>query len=193
MRGLAGAFVAGLALLAMPAGAAAQSDQQQMRVRGYLEHGLQRHAALGYARQSAVADVVAPLRLDHPYLWSVYLSAGTTYRVYGACDDNCADLDMEIYGGDGHLVDRDTARDDTPYVQITPARSGRVYVRIWLYSCRADACYVAARVVAGGTAAPRERVEAPAAAAPQEPDEADKPAAEDTVEQKRAGKERTPA
>jgi hypothetical protein len=58
---------------------------------------------------------------------------------------------MEIYGADGNLIDRDQAADDTPYVQITPAQSGRAYVRVWVYACSAEPCYAAMRVVSGGT------------------------------------------
>jgi hypothetical protein len=96
-----------------------------------------------------------PLHLDRPYLWSVYLREGVNYRVYGACDDDCSDLDMELYGADGNLVDRDVAVDDVPYVQITPTQSGRHYVRIWVYACAAEPCFTAARVVSGGAPAPR--------------------------------------
>jgi len=156
MRGLLMALGAGLAVLAASAGAVAQDAGSERQVRAYLEHGLARHAALGYAGDPTVPDLVAPLRLDHPFVWPVYLVGGQTYRIYGACDDDCADLDMEIYGADGNLADRDTAGDDTPYIQITPARSARAYVRIWLYACRAEPCYIAARVTTGGTPAPRE-------------------------------------
>ncbi|MGH6952370.1 MAG: hypothetical protein ACREH4_16015, partial [Vitreimonas sp.] len=152
MRTVLKALGAGLAFWAL-AGAAAAQDRQ---VRAYLEHGLQRHSPLGFASDTATADLVIPLRLDHPFLWTVNLRAGVTYRIYGACDDNCADLDMELYGLDGQLVDRDTRRDDTPYVQVTPVRSGRHNVRIWLYSCRAAACHAAARIVSGGRAQERE-------------------------------------
>ena len=156
MRGLLQAFVAAALALAGLTSAAAARDSDEQRVRGYLEHGMQRHAALGFVADTMVPDLLTPLHLDRPYLWSVYLVEGTTYRIYGACDDDCADLDMEVYGNDGNLADRDTARDDTPYVQITPPRSGRVYVRLWLYACRAERCMVTARVVSGGVAAPRE-------------------------------------
>jgi hypothetical protein len=92
-------------------------------------------------------------------LWSVYLREGLNYRVYGACDDDCSDLDMEIYGADGHLADRDVATNDTPYVQITASQSGRHYVRIWLYQCSNQPCFIAARVVEGGAPAPRAQTE----------------------------------
>ena len=163
MRDVLQALGAGLAFLALTGEAFAQDHEQQ--VRAYLEHGLQRHAPLGFSGD-ALPDLVTPLRLDHPYLWTVNLRAGVTYRIYGACDDNCADLDMELYGADGQLADRDVRRDDTPYVQITPVRSGRHNVRIWLYSCRAAGCYAAARVVSGGRAQDREAAAEPLSIAP---------------------------
>lgn len=150
---------AALAAAAVAGAASAQEDFRR-QVLGYLEHDLARHAAQGYAVERTVPDLVAPLELDRPYLWSVYLIEGVTYRVYAACDVDCADLDMEIYGADGTFVERDAARDDTPYVQLTPARTGRHYVRLWLYECSAEPCFVAARVVSGGR--PAERAAAPA-------------------------------
>ncbi|MDZ4693266.1 hypothetical protein [Terricaulis sp.] len=143
-----------LAVAAITGSAAAQDDHRRLTL-GYLEHGLQRHAALGYAPDRTVPDITESLELDRPFLWSVYLEAGVNYRVYGACDNDCSDLDMEIYGVDGRFIERDAARDDTPYVQLTPAQSGRHYVRLWLYECSAEPCWVAARVVSGGRPAGR--------------------------------------
>jgi hypothetical protein len=135
-------------LAGTPAAAQAAFETQ---VRAYLENGMGAHAALGYRRDQSNADIVVPLQLERPYLWSVYLREGITYRVYGACDNDCSDLDMEIYGADGHLADRDVATDDVPYVQVTPRQTGRHYVRIWLYQCSTAPCYAGARVVEGGT------------------------------------------
>ncbi|MBC7768816.1 MAG: hypothetical protein H7124_08510 [Phycisphaerales bacterium] len=151
MRGL---LLASAIAMALVTSASAQEDYRR-QVLGYLEHGLERHAAAGYAAERTVPDLITPLELGRPYLWSVYLLAGVNYRVYGACDDDCSDLDMEIYGADGDFAERDDARDDTPYVQITPASTGRHYVRLWLYACAAEPCYIAARVVSGGR--PTER------------------------------------
>lgn len=149
------ALCAGALLAALGApGAVAQDYESQ--VRGYLESGMGPHAERGYHRDRTIPDITVPLRLQHPYLWSVYLRAGENYRIYAACDNDCSDIDMEIYGADGNLVERDVAADDTPYVQITPAQSGRAYVRIWVYACENEPCYVAARVMVGGRPAERE-------------------------------------
>lgn len=152
MRG----FLAGFAAAAWIFGASASAqDDYRRQVIGYLEHGLAAHAAQGYSTERTVPDLVEPLQLDQPYLWSVYLLAGQNYRVYAACDNDCSDLDMEVYGADGRFIERDAARNDTPYVQLTPTTTGRHYVRLWLYACSAEPCYVAARVVSGGTPSAR--------------------------------------
>ncbi len=157
MGGWLKALCAGVAfaLVASATASAHDDDDYAAQVRSYLEAGMSTHAEHGYHRERGVADVVLPLQLNSPYLWPVQLRAGVNYRVYGACDNDCSDVDMEIYGSDGHLVDRDVASDDTPYVQITPTTSGRAYVRIWLYACQHEPCYVGARLVSGGTPAER--------------------------------------
>lgn len=154
MRGWDRALVcAGLAMMVLSAPAAAARDERA-QVRAYLEHGMAVHQAAGYARERVIPDLETPLWLDRPHLWPVNLQAGVAYRIYGACSDACADLDMEIYAADGAFVARDAARDDTPFVQITPTQSGPHYVRIWLYACAAEPCHVAARVMSGGPPSP---------------------------------------
>lgn len=148
MRNPLRALVAGAVLAAFAGGALAQDGAA--RVRAYLEYGMAAYESAGYARDRTIPDFAADLSLERPYVWSVFLRQGVTYRVYGACDDNCSDLDLEIYGADGRLEARDVARNDTPVVEITPAASGRHYVRLWLYACSAEFCAVAARVVAAG-------------------------------------------
>lgn len=150
------ALCAGAMLVGLGAPMAAFAGDDQADVRGYLESGMAPHAERGYRRDSSTPDLNVPLRLEHPYLWPIYLRAGENYRIYAACDEDCSDIDMEVYGADGDLVDRDTGGDDTPYVQITPVASGRAYVRLWVYACENEPCYTAARVMMGGR--PSERV-----------------------------------
>lgn len=164
MRRLVLGFGVACAIFAAGASAAFAQNEYADQARAYLEAGMEAHADHGYRRDASITDLVAPLRLEHPKLWAVRLRAGVNYRVYGACDNDCSDMDMEIYDTEGELVDRDVAIDDVPYVQITPTRTGLHFVRLWVFACENEPCYAAARVVAGGT--PTERaVEAPPAAA----------------------------
>ncbi len=151
MRGLLVALGAGLLLAAN----ASAQENHNAQVRAYLENGMAVHRGIGYSRDPGNPDVIVPLRLDHPFIWPVYLTRGANYRAYGACDDACSDLDLEIYDAAGNLADRDTAANDTPYVQITPTQTGRAYVRAWLYACGHEPCTVGLRLVSGGAAVPR--------------------------------------
>jgi hypothetical protein len=156
MKRLAIVFGAMCALLLAGAPEASAQNDYETQTRSYLEAGLAPHAALGYRRDNAVTDLVAPLRLERPKIWAVRLRQGVNYRVYGACDNDCSDLDMEIYDSEGELADRDVATNDTPYVQITPTQTGLHFVRLWVFTCENEPCYAAARVVSGGTPAERE-------------------------------------
>lgn len=151
MRGL----LAALGAVFVIAASSAAAQDRAAQVRAYLENGMAVHRGIGYSRDPGNPDVIVPLRLDHPFIWPVYLTRGVTYRAYGACDDACSDLDMEIYDAAGNLADRDTAANDTPYVQITPTQTGRAYVRVWLYACSGEPCTVGLRLVSGGAAVAR--------------------------------------
>jgi hypothetical protein len=134
--------------------------QSQTEARARLDEGMSPHAMRGYHRERSIPDIAETLAANAGFIWPVMLRAGVNYRIYGACDSKCDDLDLEIYGADGRLVDADTARDATPYVQITPAASGVHYVRFWIYACDQEPCSAAVRVLSGGEPAPRAHAQA---------------------------------
>lgn len=152
------AMVLGAACAFLMAGVSAASAQNEYedQVRSYLDAGLAAHSAHGYRADRSVSDLLAPLMLERPKIWAVRLRQGVNYRIYGACDNDCTDLDMEIYDTEGELTDRDVATNDTPYVQITPSRTGLHFVRLWVFTCQTEPCYAGARLVSGGTPADRE-------------------------------------
>jgi len=145
---------AAVAMLSLGA-AQAQDRSAAQQVADYLDTGMAPHAALGYAPEPSNMQVVQAIHTESAFLWLVYLRAGVHYRIYGACNDPCTDMDMEVYGADGVLADRDAATNDTPYVQISPITSGRHYVRLWIYACTQEPCTAGARVVSGGRLEPR--------------------------------------
>lgn len=139
-----------IAALAAFAGLAAHAQDYPSQVRAYLERGMAVHEARGYRADGAMQDIVISLRMGDSQLVPVMLERGRNYRVYAACDADCSDLDMEIYGADGAFVEKDIALDATPFVQITPRTSGRHYVRVWLAACESEPCFAALRLVSGG-------------------------------------------
>lgn len=72
--------------------------------------------------------------------FSLWLRAGADYSIRGTCDDDCPDLDLELRGPNGSVVDRDLLSDDIPIVETSPHRSGRYTVRIIMASCSIEPC-----------------------------------------------------
>lgn len=147
MRAFLTALIAAAAFLA---GASAYAQDYPAQVRTYLERGMAVHTARGYRADGALTDQIVSLRMGESKLIPITLQRGRNYRVYAACDADCSDLDMEIYGADGAFVEQDIALDATPFIQITPSATGAHYVRVWLAACESEPCFAAVRVVGGG-------------------------------------------
>lgn len=142
----AAALLAAGAAEAQPSATARASNDYQGQVRGYLDSQASKHTSEGFRREGAIQDLVAPLRLDGGMIWTVPLQRGVTYRIFGVCDNDCSDVDMEVYDARGGFVGRDIQTNDTPYVEITPTQDGVAFARIWLAACESEPCYVGARV-----------------------------------------------
>ncbi len=64
-----------------------------------------------------------------------------SYFVYGACDDDCYDIDLFGENDDGELVDLDEEDDDIPLLIILPGDSGRkLTVTLDMAGCDTDVC-----------------------------------------------------
>jgi hypothetical protein len=137
------AAVCGIAL--MTASTAAWADNQyEQAVRRYLDS---QHQIDGYSQDRGTADWVGALRSGQPQYWEVQLARGASYQIVGVCDQDCKDVDMEVYDSRGNTVGSDTLADDYPRVAFTPSASGTYSVKIWLHQCTSEPCYAAARVL----------------------------------------------
>jgi|GEM_PF-926779 len=74
--------------------------------------------------------------------WLVFnLDEDKSYFVYGACDDDCSDIDLTAEDGDGHQVDSDEQDDDAPVLLISSGEAGdELHVRASMATCEADVC-----------------------------------------------------
>jgi hypothetical protein len=147
--------LAAAAALAGPAWSQAQDQDATATVRSYLDDGAAPHAEQGHRalNREMIRTIAAD---DGSMLWPVQVRAGRNYVFYAACDNSCSDVDMEVYDVDGRRAEIDILPDDTPFVQLTPSRSGRAYVRVWLADCDKDACTVGARGMYGGRIVSRQ-------------------------------------
>ena len=78
---------------------------------------------------------------SHEFVFRI--DPGVRHTAYGACDDNCSDINLEARNASGSLVDKDVEDDEEPLVRILPgATDEQLRVRISLERCDAAACLV---------------------------------------------------
>jgi hypothetical protein len=123
----------------------AASGDYAGQVRSYLGAQATKHVSEGFTRDASIPDFVASIRVEGGVIWPVTLRRGVTYRLFAVCDNDCSDVDMDLYDAQGRFVGRDIAANDTPYVEITPTEDGVHYARIWLAACENEPCFVGAR------------------------------------------------
>jgi hypothetical protein len=68
------------------------------------------------------------------------LAAGRQYQIMGACDSDCSDMDLELYGPAGEPVASLQPEDEDFILPVTPARGGAFQVKVIMTACSADPC-----------------------------------------------------
>jgi len=155
MRVRTGLIGATTAALALAISGSAVSQDSESAVREYLDDAAATHTENGH--RASGSAMIASLDMHGALIRPVQVRAGRTYVFYAVCDDSCSDVDMEVYDVDGTMAEQDILPDDTPFVQLTPTRSGRAYVRVWLASCVSERCTVGTRTMYGGTRVERSQ------------------------------------
>jgi hypothetical protein len=69
------------------------------------------------------------------------LYEGVSYTIIGVCDEDCTDLDLELFDGNGNSIDSDYATDDIPIVEVTPAWDSKFSLQINMATCSNEPCY----------------------------------------------------
>jgi hypothetical protein len=68
------------------------------------------------------------------------LYAGYTYRILGACDSDCTDMDLIFYGQDGTVIVEDRGISAAPAIDVEITGSGDFRTEVRMYACGAGAC-----------------------------------------------------
>ena len=76
------------------------------------------------------------------------LQEGRRYTIIGVCDEDCGDLDLILYDGNGNTIDVDESSTDYPIVEVMPRWTGNFYVRADMYQCSVAPCYYGVGVFA---------------------------------------------
>ncbi|HEX8297993.1 MAG TPA: hypothetical protein VF594_02435 [Rubricoccaceae bacterium] len=131
-----GVLLAAFVLSAAPASAQNEYVQQVTR---YLEAARSVLSEDGYTRTRAYTT--ASLAEGTERTFTFPLQRNTNYVVTGACDNDCSDIDFWLYDNNNNLIDSDTAADDRPVVNVTPARNGTFRLKVRMHGCSSSPCY----------------------------------------------------
>lgn len=99
------------------------------------------HTALVKEGYGVTRYLVGSLFNDRADTWTFQFMAGRTYRIFGACDGDCRDIDLEVLGLDGKVIVKDTADDDMPVVTFDVTGTGDLKVKVSMYRCGEEPCF----------------------------------------------------
>ena len=135
MKALTLTFVALLALAARPSDAQAQEHAQL--VWKQLERAFTTVNGQGFGSLNYIIGRMGEGKTDS---WTLHFEKGTEYKIVGACDKDCSDLDIEILDGSDVLT-RDVLDDDAPVVSFSPKASGQLRVKVTMAKCSDEPCF----------------------------------------------------
>lgn len=124
----------------------ARDEQLRNLVIHYLDV-VQRDRGGGMVRTLDYDDGIVAIREAATEVFERRLAGGTTYRFIGACDNECADIDVTLKDASGTTLDSDAALDNTPVVTFTPEVDGVYQVELRMYRCSIEPCYAGLRVL----------------------------------------------
>lgn len=70
----------------------------------------------------------------------ISLNAGREYLMFGMCDGDCTDLDLQLFDSSGNKLDEDVLEDDSPILEFRVPSAGNHRIRVVMASCSADPC-----------------------------------------------------
>lgn len=129
-------FAALMALALLPGAARAQSyaglvwDQLQSQ-----------HSELSKESYGARRYIVSTLNNNRSDTWTMGFTAGYTYQIRGACDQDCRDVDIEVTDLNGKVLFQDLATDDSPKVSFDVTGTGDLKVKVTMRQCSEEPCF----------------------------------------------------
>ncbi|MEQ1819540.1 MAG: hypothetical protein ABL871_13105 [Terricaulis sp.] len=121
-----------------------QHAQLQETIRQYLNQSV-RQTSAGFS--PTTSDAIFAMLPNTTQNVPVTLNAGVTYRVLGACDDDCRSIALEAFDSNGGRIAGSDGSGDFPVLELTPAVSGQYTMRVRLLTCQVAPCYVGVRVM----------------------------------------------
>lgn len=117
------------------------------QVRGYLERLASNARREGYNR-SVAGPVFGNLANGSRSSHELTVVGGNQYVLFGACDNDCRDVDLKIFDTNGNVLLQDVAVDDTPVLTFTANSSGKYRVEVIMATCNRAPCYYGVQLMA---------------------------------------------
>lgn len=132
-------FATVLTLLNVPIAARGQGSRWERQV----------DTRLTQARTTLVHNGYAPLSsswtgaLDNGDTAAIALNlaAGSAYALVGVCDDDCSNLDLQLFAANRYEVDAAKGTGATPIVRVTPAGAGGYRLTVRMSGCGRNPCW----------------------------------------------------
>lgn len=113
--------------------------QYTRQVQTYLDRLTDLYAQRGYTRLVA-GPVFGSLNDNATNSHEMTVVGGRNYVIFGACDNDCSDVDIKIFDTRGNLLMQDVLVDDQPAVLFTANGSGKYRVDVVMAACSANPC-----------------------------------------------------
>jgi len=139
-------LIALVLLAAAAATAAAQQNEYQQQVAAKLA----RHGST-VLRQGFHVDrpmLTGTLNADADESTMITLEAGTRYVITASCDDDCTDMDLQLYAADDTKLAEDVDTDPFPVLDVTPTATAQYRLRVMMLGCGASPCYYGVQIFA---------------------------------------------
>lgn len=122
------------------------ADQAQAIILQQLQH------AQAAAAQQGFQMVGQPVSggLQQGQSWNIpgELYAGYDYRVLGVCDQDCNDMDLVLFDGNGAVIAQDTTTSSQPMLAVQTPYNGAFTIQVQMYHCAVAPCYYAVALYA---------------------------------------------
>lgn len=115
------------------------TSQYTRQVQGYLANIASAAEKQGFTRVVG-GPVFGSLDDDEKSSHEMTVVAGVDYVLFGACDNDCTDVDLIVYDQNNRLVKRDILADDKPVVMFTAARSAKYRIEVVMAVCSTEPC-----------------------------------------------------
>ena len=117
------------------------------QVQGYLGRLANNARGQGFTRNAA-GPVYGHLDNGASTSHEMTVVGGNQYVLFGACDNDCTDVDLKIYDTSGNMLMQDVEVDDTPVLTFTANGSGKYRVQVVMATCNRNPCFYGVQLMA---------------------------------------------